>query len=124
MGWIVVAVLAFHGLIPLGYMPDVSPNAEHPMQMTICDGMDMSSMDMDDQSDDSGALAKGKTDGKSSDHPPCPFSVDAVFTFAKIAPDLAAPIFTFIAIASFASFLLSAQRRYANASPRAPPLAA
>jgi hypothetical protein len=124
LGWMVIIALAFHGLIPLGYMPDISPKAGHPVQMTICDGMDMSSVDMDEDSGDDNAPAKNKADGKSSDHAPCPFSVNAVFSFGNLTPDIAAPIYIFIAIASFAALILTAQRRYINASPRAPPLPA
>jgi len=124
LGWIIIAALAFHGLIPLGYMPDISSAAKHLLHMAMCNGMDMSSMDMDEGSADNDAPVKDRANNKPTNSTPCPFSVNAVFAFAHAVPVFAAPTYVLIAVVSFAAFIFALQRRHINASPRAPPFPA
>jgi hypothetical protein len=108
--WIACALilaLAFHGLIPLGYMPEANnTGATHPfLAMTIC-----------------GGHAQTKDHGTAKDHDVCPFSVNHVFASTPIDAAIAAPLFIFVALLLPAAFALTTARRFGNSSPRAPPL--
>jgi hypothetical protein len=120
-GWLVVAALALHGFIPLGYMPSVAPKSALPLAMTLCGGMSMSSLATDD-TDHHNRHAGDKANGKT--HQRCPFSINSVFAAASTDPQLAAPAYIFIGILALSAFALVASRRYGNAAPRAPPVSA
>jgi hypothetical protein len=105
---IVVVALAFRGLIPTGYMPDISRSGGQPFGITICGG--------------TGHHHQKSDDGKQHDMP-CPYSVNSVFASRGFIPAIFLPVFIYTALVVVMVAFAFAQthRHHGNASPRAPP---
>jgi hypothetical protein len=120
--WIVVFALAFHGLIPVGYMPDFSRQAGQILPMTICSGFGPMQMDADQHHMDH-ARNTGHNDQQNHNKVPCLFSLNSVASFDGLTiPFIVAFIFVIISLLALPNFRILAQRAYGNASSRSPPL--
>ena len=106
---LVIIALAFRGLIPVGYMPNIERPANAPFGITICGGMAHHSQG----SHDDQKLHK--------DHEACPFSVNAIFAYGGGDMGFAVPYVAFILLCAFSAFVLSRARRFGNVAPRGPP---
>ncbi len=119
LAWMVIAALAAHGIIPVGFMPDAARAPTQPLAMTICGGM--GPMAMGKHVAHSAPANKKDDSSKPRHEMPCPFSTNALFAFGNDAPVFASPVYIFIALMALALFALAQERRFGNASPRAPP---
>lgn len=121
LGWLLILALAFHGLIPVGYMPDVTHAQGKSLGMTICDGMDHS-MTMGSHAENKQLKPHENSNGhKSQNRFPCPFSINAVFANTAVALSSAVPVFLFLTLLLPAGFLLAERRRFGQGAARAPP---
>jgi len=115
--WLVVAALAAHGLIPLGYMPDFSNRAApHAgvMPLVICSGHGPMTMR---PAQKPGSKLPPKSEASSI----CVFSLASLFTAA--APVFAGRLLAFAPVdITPADFLLAKDFYFGNAAPRAPPV--
>ncbi len=102
---LLMAALVLRGLIPVGYMPEFSAKVDVP-SIRIC-----------------GGTHNHGEDPAHNKEAPCPFSVNAAFSFAGVqGPAFAALIIFYIVTLTALALNITPLRRFGNASPRAPPL--
>ena len=105
--WAIAVALVLHGLIPLGFMPNLSAASGQTFALQICDGT------AHHQDSDS--------DKKTASHQPCSFSINALFAWTGVAPSIAIEVFAQLIIMAMVAFTIARPRRFGIAPPRAPP---
>jgi len=118
--WLVVCVLAAHGFIPAGYMPDMGRS--NGVALVLCSGMDMAPMAMGAHGG-TGHSSKDKADdSKHSEHFVCPFSAASIFASADSAIADFAQFYFALGLTLVPAALFAALRGFGNASARSPPV--
>ena len=115
--WALILALSVRNFIPVGYMPDFSRQGDVLPSMTICGGSKASHL--------AGKTLSGKENAPAhkADNAPCPFSVNAAFSFTGVhGPVFPALIIYLVVSLTVIAYALRAKRIFSNASPRSPPI--
>jgi hypothetical protein len=120
--WLIVLVLAFRAVMPLGFMPDFAAKTGALFPVKICSGLETKTITVDQNGHEA---PPSKTQDKThTTETPCSFSIGSAFAATGITPpQLLVLTQLSLFIKPPADFILAASRIFGNASPRAPPLA-
>lgn len=111
VAWLVLLTLGLHGLIPVGYMPDMSGQG----WLVLCDGTDHMAMPGHE------GHAGHHHDGHHHTGT-CPFAAGAVYGILSIrTPQIAPPVYITETLRLQALLTRARLADFSNASPRSPP---
>jgi len=124
--WLIIFALIFNGLIPAGFMPDISRQAGRLFAVTICTGSGPIEITVNkDLHRVDGKQTKSNENQQSHNHIPCIYSLNSTASFdgLGISPVIA---FIFLLLGTLALLIqvtVPGSRIYGNASSRSPPIA-